>query len=195
MVFKRFLFGTKGQRCAQREYCPNDYTTTSSCLNPWYKKGWTYTSVLFTLNSGPTIWMSQQKLRLTRSVTIFTIFYFQFWWACVNCSLSFPKGVAPGVVFCYCSQSASGLDIWVQKCSRAYLVGVGLCGLARCCLPVGSGQSGHLTYYWYCIIKAFSLTKLPLNEYFLFFWPFFINFIYDCVWKIPADLQFLKYSD
>lgn len=68
-------YSVRKGKSVPRKYCPHDYTTTTSCLNPWYKKGWTYTSVLFTTNSGPTIWMSQQKLRLTRSVTVFRIFY------------------------------------------------------------------------------------------------------------------------
>ncbi len=44
-----------------------------------------------------------------------------FWWACANCSLSF-LFLAPGVVFCCCSPSASEFDVLcIQRWYSAYL--------------------------------------------------------------------------
>lgn len=39
-----------------------------------------------------------------------------------------------------------------HQCSYGYLVGMSLCMLTHCCLPIGSTQSGHLTYYFLTIL-------------------------------------------
>ncbi len=76
----------KGPKCAKK-YPPHHYTTTSS-LNRWDKAGWIHAFMCFTPNSDPTIWMSQQKSRLIRPGNAFQSSIVQFWWSCVNCSLS-----------------------------------------------------------------------------------------------------------
>lgn len=46
---------------------------------------------------------------------LFQCLIVQFWQACVNCSFSLLTGLAPSVVFCCCSPSASVLDMCVQR--------------------------------------------------------------------------------
>ncbi len=77
----------RGPKCAKK-YPPHHYITSSS-LNRWDKAGWIHAFVFFMTNADPTIWMSQQKSRLIRPGNAFQYSIVQFWWACVNCILSF----------------------------------------------------------------------------------------------------------
>ena len=56
--------------------------------------------------------------------TFFQSSIVQFWWACVNCSLSFllfAERVSPGVLFCCCSPSSSRFHVWcVQRWYSAF---------------------------------------------------------------------------
>ncbi len=57
--------------------------------------------------------------------TFFQSSIVQFWWTCANCSLCFlflADRSDTGVVFCYCSPSASGFDVLcIQRWYSAYL--------------------------------------------------------------------------
>ncbi len=86
VAFKRRSIGTKNPKVCQENIPPHHYTTTTS-LNHWDKTEWIHAFMLFTPNSDPTIWMSQQKSRLIRQATFFQSSIVQFWWSCVNCSL------------------------------------------------------------------------------------------------------------
>lgn len=78
-------------------------------------------------NPDPTIWMSQQKWKLTRPRNIFPVLNFPFWWAWVNCSLSFlsfndRSGNQCGLLLPYSNTSASSFSMFfVERCSSATL--------------------------------------------------------------------------
>ncbi|MEQ2309026.1 hypothetical protein AMECASPLE_034357 [Ameca splendens] len=80
-------------------------------------------------------------------------------------------GVAPGVVFCCCSPSASRFDVLcVQRCSSACLG----CNewLFELLLPFYQLEP---VWPFSSDLKAFAPTGLPLTGYFLFFRPFSVN--------------------
>ncbi len=101
-------------------------------------------------------------------------------WIESSVSCSYLSGSAPGVVFCCCSPSVSGFDVFRDGILLTSVVTS--CYLSYCCLSIISNQSVHspLTSD---TNKAFPSTQLPLTGYFLFFGPFSVNPRAGCVWK------------
>ncbi len=89
-------------------YPTHHYTTTSSsCL---ILEGWIHAFMLFTPNFGP---IPSECCRQTFSNLL--LYFGDSVWTVAS-------AVAPGVVFCCCSPSASRFEVlWIQRCSSAHL--------------------------------------------------------------------------
>lgn len=132
------------------------------------------------------------EIETQQTFKVFPSSLVQFWWACVDCSLSsgtWLKGLTLGVVFCCCWPSASGL-VCGQRLSSAYFSCNKLLFWVTVLtfnLSVHSPPTSAISY-------AFSFSPRELTGYFVF-WAILNKLLRWLSIKIPEGQQFLKYSD
>lgn len=140
-----------------RKYPSHRYTTTTS-MNCWYKAAWGHAFI----PTQPSESYSRNRDSFDQAVFLQPSI-FQFWWAYFCYQLT---GVAPSVVFCCSSPSASRFDVLcIQRCSSADL------GwnerLFDLLVPFYQHeQFGHFSLT--SAIKAFLLREQPLTGCFSF---------------------------
>lgn len=156
---------------------------------PPHRPGFTHAFIMFMPNSDPTIRMSQHQSRLIRLDNIFPIFSVligePMWivgsshWltkivASVSCS--YPTAVAPSMVLCCYSSSASKLDV---LCVQGYFSAHLYCSELLLELLI----AGLAILLWPCINEAFSSRELLLFGCFRFSGLFSVNPKDACVGK------------
>lgn len=104
---------TDGQS-APIKYPPHNYIIL---MNQWYEAGWINAFMLFTLNSDPTLWMSQQNMRLIRPAEFFSILQLSNFG-----ELFLVDRSSTGCSLLLLEPSASRFNaLCIHKCSSAYV--------------------------------------------------------------------------